>query len=1612
MKPLTKFLPLNDSSDESEEVEKDTFETQIEQCLELYQKALRFQQKKRTQEAKLLYHQLTEYEVINKPNSTSINTEKHSDSKTHTRTHTYTQSILQFAVYKNYASLLRSLQRQPDETDRSQEILQYYFKALEIDPSDSEIWLHVGQLALDNQNSRLARHAFEKGVLYDIGDFITCLRYLERILKVYPDHEHLYNEPSSEPAKFTLKQMSWEALGKVLLDIYAHVQQGNDPMSLCASTDTECKIINRRITIVFSDESDEEETQPPDDPSHVKQEEIEVEIVPKASADEPSAAEPAEKGKDAHAKRKREKEDWDDFAERKSSRLRQKSVTAQPEIKRKQQEGIILEQLEKLLSLIDWRFSEYTKDARKVASYLGLPDEKVTRFMSEFPKEILKIKGDLTPTHEPTKTKPIVIDVDEETVEVQADAFFSDEALLASFIEEENEANSGIIDYCCHFVCKLILGADRDHLDKFVWKHRWSSGTGEVLFSMIRQLDTHVSEIGRFNYFETDATNVRERCPAIELYLTVSELFMDRVERSADEGRYRSSLDEWIDRLEFELSLVVGQMNLSKSSLSSDLSSWRSRTMLRYLWLKGNVANQRNEVKEAIKYYHQSLAWAKSARTVLLPNCLKNNSINYANIYAKVQHLEWQQYVMESDQMFAERDYPGVIERLGPVILDEYQTEGSGKTRASASRRKSVKELKFKSKDALKNRLQSLHMLMKAYEATENLEKAWQCGALIFQEGLITLVCRGDEDDDKHSLEIFGNAIRTLNALLTQDKYSDCLLDMKPAEMEKFFPMVLFSIRIALWIMGRYEDPNEEPPTDGDDDALKSVIVHCWVLFYYVADCIRRKKSVAKKQTKRTGRASQRRKTKKADSEGIEDEDMADFLSFVHEELGACRLCGSGEGVFLELCLRVFSSMPGSSYHEEESQCYYCLYKIRSGVETEYLLNDHNCLPTELDRKGAGRVYKLISTYVADKTHRGAQVKPDMKTTLDRVCEFFSNSPIIQNDAYIALNNDLLNHHFAANINFVQAIDFSPYSSMPALVQPTIARDEQYGLLESLFFQQGKVQHLQVRSKSKVLQAKPIEDWQLPIQCFLRDISINPTKIEAWFMLALSYTELANDQLMLNATELKLLRPQIVENQKRGFLSFSNAVKMHQKTVANSGPRYSDIGKVWSAFGFHAYSMTVAPMNCEAFKSAPVQIVVDVEDEMEPTNLTSEPALNQLFKFMTCCFLQAMRFDPADWRYPYMIGKCCEKLRRKPEEIVRYYSIAQRLLPKRSGKDGQEKIFEPRYKAIAYIAKAFKNNQIEPAQTEHLLGMVPCENEKTAEEPATEAGGPSDAENEGLVSGAIRKLNSELGKIRAMDKRKWQHRPIYRQAWIFYHFYRDLNRAKAEMLALFNIKSSSKPLANFFKTEFERPGKHFAYIHGYLVFFMRILNETQDVENLRLLYQKLKKSENAVLEHEGLLKLSLKSYLEGLQSRLQLTSGYSLEKMPKGEFERRARTMEAWVQEKSAKPEAFCVLQHLCELKRCRDPIPEGFNLNLMITQTYFTLLHECPDPTTSPSSPTEPSDESLVPEKEVIQRAHQLMRSSGSKEHTDSPPPDPSGKPAPEPAILNGGEASMSEPN
>jgi hypothetical protein len=124
---------------------------------------------------------------------------------------------------------------------------------------------------------------------------------------------------------------------------------------------------------------------------------------------------------------------------------------------------------------------------------------------------------------------------------------------------------------------------------------------------------------------------------------------------------------------------------------------------------------------------------------------------------------------------------------------------------------------------------------------------------------------------------------------------------------------------------------------------------------------------------------------------------------------------------------------------------------------------------------------------------------------------------------------------------------------------------------------------------------------------------------------------------------------------------------------------------------------------------------------------------------------------------------------------------------------------------------------------------------------------PVEANTDTIRSG-YQFLCDELLRLKSVDKKRYQHRIIYRYAWILYYKYENPEAARNEMSLLFNSRPTSKSLVCFFRPEFERPGKYFVCVQKYLIFFIDLLEACNDMIGLRNVARKIKKAEDFILD--------------------------------------------------------------------------------------------------------------------------------------------------------------------
>ncbi|OAJ38550.1 hypothetical protein BDEG_22461 [Batrachochytrium dendrobatidis JEL423] len=125
--------------------------------------------------------------------------------------------------------------------------------------------------------------------------------------------------------------------------------------------------------------------------------------------------------------------------------------------------------------------------------------------------------------------------------------------------------------------------------------------------------------------------------------------------------------------------------------------------------------------------------------------------------------------------------------------------------------------------------------------------------------------------------------------------------------------------------------------------------------------------------------------------------------------------------------------------------------------------------------------------------------------------------------------------------------------------------------------------------------------------------------------------------------------------------------------------------------------------------------------------------------------------------------------------------------------------------------------------------------------------------NDQVIDDPFNALLAALGVIKTIDKKKWHHKPVYRQAWIHFHVYQNPANAKTELLQLFQFRTNSISMKTIWKTEFERPGKFFVYIHKYAMFLITLSAATFDTLILRQLYRRISKIDDICLDQNQLL---------------------------------------------------------------------------------------------------------------------------------------------------------------
>ncbi|KAJ3058952.1 Histone transcription regulator 3, partial [Podochytrium sp. JEL0797] len=569
-------------------------------------------------------------------------------------------------------------------------------------------------------------------------------------------------------------------------------------------------------------------------------------------------------------------------------------------------------------------------------------------------------------------------------------------------------------------------------------------------------------------------------------------------------------------------------------------------------------------------------------------------------------------------------------------------------------------------------------------------------------------------------------------------------------------------------------------------------------------------------------------------------------------------------------------------------------------VDPEVHVMEHNCGYDELNVQSAAEVFVPLSKFILDQlaTRNYKAITKDIRDTVDSVSEFFEEPP--WSNSGVAFNRTLIDAFLVSGIygNQVRSV---------ATVELVREKTEHLDVYKNLFYIRGKFACLQKRTHVVgVKTKKSFESLEVAENEFLFNLYVNPFSVNAWLAAADVFCCMSYEHLSCSAHDIVANLKLIRDYQRKSFHCYQQAIcllrtRNHRFTILNDKQTETNLTPaeqtlfVWGNFGFLCYSMLSPPMNGLAIKSDELKglsvwmsrsaqvngVVADGEtSELEALEFGKRVVRARGME----SFAKARKCDSSEWRYPFMLGKMGRKAGKSVEEVVACFEDAIELLPESSGTKEQETILDVQYCLVSVLCRGLWEGKVEPEY------VIECLNKSTLnkDESMTPTEPPTPVAEDATLR-AYDRIQQELSYIKRIDKKKWQHRPYWKSYWLYVHVYKDLEKAKLEILSLFQLRSNARSFINFWRPEFERPGRHYIYIHKYTMALISVLHALRDLESLRHLVRKTQKAFDVLLYPQAIWKAGFDAMTELLAEKVEEVTWVQFVKtIPQKEFVSRA----------------------------------------------------------------------------------------------------------------------------
>ena len=306
---------------------------------------------------------------------------------------------------------------------------------------------------------------------------------------------------------------------------------------------------------------------------------------------------------------------------------------------------------------------------------------------------------------------------------------------------------------------------------------------------------------------------------------------------------------------------------------------------------------------------------------------------------------------------------------------------------------------------------------------------------------------------------------------------------------------------------------------------------------------------------------------------------LVNLLEHMHYALGLRCYCSLANKCFLKLMkAELERAHHAENWDTDMAQLIFDLYGVKISSNAAEM-QDHGCLPDELDRRTALEIMDLVMLQVHRISIRDL-LKSDLKFTVDKMQQVIKIPKLLNSQAR-TFNNRLVNNYLKSPINPLDL--YRSLQGIGGLCGRPVHTEGSEIAARGWYFLLGHVALAKFRSQKRTA-AGATDDLEIARTFLRHDLEFDTERWETWYRLAQVYDTMIDEDATWTAEKLENDMNELAVKQRKAIHCYSMAVAIATRCGDPSFEDTSKMADLYADFGNRVYASTREPFSMKAFE--------------------------------------------------------------------------------------------------------------------------------------------------------------------------------------------------------------------------------------------------------------------------------------------------------------------------------------------------------------------------------------------------------------------------------------------